>query len=314
MDCARAHRAIPALELLKHVHSDPASPLTLPAAAAEGMAAHAATRQDARVIPRPEEKALPTQRARLIELHVTPGRDAGRSSFCAECLNRQGATAGIPGFSRSLSHCRVKVSTGGFLMLVALSRRRPGDRSIKRILPWAGMGLCLALLFSHLVYDQLGRGRSVAAGPAADAPAVTPGQPPSAEPPSATSIKVKDSKFDAARSRSSPHGSIAWRPGSPSAVDPGQRGPAGRGPPSCRGHRARGSCRAGPERQTGRSLGHARQPRDRHRPAQPPRQAARAVDRAVRGRLEVGDRRQCRPPDPRAAKGISQRAKCRRRR
>ena len=74
--------------------------------------------------------------------------------------------------------------------------------------------------------------------------------------------------------------------------------------PRAAGHRARGSCRAGPERQTRRPSGHARQPRDRHRPAEPPRQAARAVDRAVRGRLEVGDRRQRRPArSPSCAKG-----------
>ncbi len=96
--------------------------------------------------------------------------------------------------------------------------------------------------------------------------------------------------------------------------DPGQLGPASRGPSPRRGHRARGSRRPGTESQARRPPGHARQPRYRHRAAESPRQAARAVDRAVRGRLEVGDRRQCRAPDPRAAQRDQPAARSRRRR
>ena len=92
--------------------------------------------------------------------------------------------------------------------------------------------------------------------------------------------------------------------------DPGQLRPPGRGPSPRRGDRTRGPRIARADCQTRRTPGHARQPRDRHRAAEPPREAARAVDRAIRGRLEVGNRRQCRAPHPRAAKRDQRASQC----
>jgi cobalt-zinc-cadmium efflux system membrane fusion protein len=86
-------------------------------------------------------------------------------------------------------------------MSVALSQRRPEHRSIRQVLPWAGMGLCLALLVSHLAYDRVVRSRSIAAaGPAGPAMEAKPGgEPPGAAAARVTTITLKDPKFDAAQ-------------------------------------------------------------------------------------------------------------------
>ena len=60
----------------------------------------------------------------------------------------------------------------------------------------------------------------------------------------------------ARRSAGRPHRDRCFRCGG----DPGQLGPAGRGPPRRRGHHARGPCRAGTESQARRSAGHLDSP------------------------------------------------------
>jgi cobalt-zinc-cadmium efflux system membrane fusion protein len=49
-------------------------------------------------------------------------------------------------------------------MSVALSQKRLSKRPITRALPWAGMGLCLAVSLGHIVYDVIARAHSPAAG------------------------------------------------------------------------------------------------------------------------------------------------------
>jgi len=63
------------------------------------------------------------------------------------------------------------------------------------------MGLCLAVLVSHVAYDWLGRGRSHGApATSGPAPATKPGGKPSASaPPRSTTITLKDPKFKAAQ-------------------------------------------------------------------------------------------------------------------
>jgi membrane fusion protein, heavy metal efflux system len=86
-------------------------------------------------------------------------------------------------------------------MSVALSQRQTRKRSIRQALPWAGMGLCLAVLVSHVAYDQLGRGSSRgASATSGSAPEAKPrGEPPGATPSRATTIALKDPKFKAAQ-------------------------------------------------------------------------------------------------------------------
>ena len=49
-------------------------------------------------------------------------------------------------------------------MSVALSQNQSSKKSITRALPWAGMGLCLAVLLGHVAYDVLAHAHSLAAG------------------------------------------------------------------------------------------------------------------------------------------------------
>ncbi len=49
-------------------------------------------------------------------------------------------------------------------MSVVLSQNPSNQKSIMRALPWAGMGLCLALLLGHIAYDVLAHAHSLAAG------------------------------------------------------------------------------------------------------------------------------------------------------
>jgi len=86
-------------------------------------------------------------------------------------------------------------------MSFALSQRQTGKWSIRQALPWVGMGLCLAVLVSHVAYDWLGRGRSHGApATSGPAPATKPGGKPSASaPPRSTTITLKDPKFKAAQ-------------------------------------------------------------------------------------------------------------------
>src|SRR5260370_41896895 len=58
--------------------------------------------------------------------------------------------------------CRMTAMTGGVLMSVALSQHQLSKSSISRALPWAGMGLCLAVLLGHVAYDVLARAPSLA--------------------------------------------------------------------------------------------------------------------------------------------------------
>jgi cobalt-zinc-cadmium efflux system membrane fusion protein len=59
--------------------------------------------------------------------------------------------------------------TGGVLMSVALRHNQSSKKSITEALPWAGMGLCLAVLLGHVAYDMVGHAHSVAAGTSAAA-------------------------------------------------------------------------------------------------------------------------------------------------
>jgi len=47
-------------------------------------------------------------------------------------------------------------------MSIALSQYQLKKRSVSRALPWAGMGVCLAILLGHVVYDVLARAHSLA--------------------------------------------------------------------------------------------------------------------------------------------------------
>ena len=49
-------------------------------------------------------------------------------------------------------------------MSVALSQNHSGKKSITRALPWAGMGLCLAVLVGHVAYDVLAHAHSSGGG------------------------------------------------------------------------------------------------------------------------------------------------------
>ncbi|MFI5456656.1 MAG: efflux RND transporter periplasmic adaptor subunit [Isosphaerales bacterium] len=91
-------------------------------------------------------------------------------------------------------------------MSFALSQRLTGNRSIRQALPWAGMGLCLAVLVSHVAYDWLGRGRSQGApAKSGSAPATKPGGEPSGSAPRrSTTITLKDPKFKAAQFKVEP--------------------------------------------------------------------------------------------------------------
>jgi membrane fusion protein, heavy metal efflux system len=53
--------------------------------------------------------------------------------------------------------------TGGFLVSIALRQSRSSRNPIVQVLPWAGMGLCLAALLGHVAYDVLAHVHSLAA-------------------------------------------------------------------------------------------------------------------------------------------------------
>src|SRR5262245_60386591 len=48
-------------------------------------------------------------------------------------------------------------------MSIALSQPRKGGRSVRQVLPWVGMGVCLSLAAGHVAYDVLGPTRLHAA-------------------------------------------------------------------------------------------------------------------------------------------------------
>ncbi len=49
-------------------------------------------------------------------------------------------------------------------MSVALRQNQSSKKSITRAIPWAGMGLCLAVILGHVAYDVLAHAHSMAAG------------------------------------------------------------------------------------------------------------------------------------------------------
>ncbi len=72
--------------------------------------------------------------------------------------------------------------TGGFLMSVALRQNQSSEKSITRALPWAGMGLCLAVLLGHVAYDVLAHAHALTAGMASPATAAKSDAEPSTQP------------------------------------------------------------------------------------------------------------------------------------
>src|SRR4051812_14854443 len=77
--------------------------------------------------------------------------------------------------------------------------QQSAKRSIKRVLPWIGMGLCLTVLIGHLAYDRLG-GASLHAA-AADRPheAKAAANSAGATPGGATTVTLSEAKFKEAR-------------------------------------------------------------------------------------------------------------------
>ena len=49
-------------------------------------------------------------------------------------------------------------------MSVTLNRNLPGKKSIAGADPWAGMGICLAVVVADVAYDVLAHAHSLAAG------------------------------------------------------------------------------------------------------------------------------------------------------
>jgi cobalt-zinc-cadmium efflux system membrane fusion protein len=90
-------------------------------------------------------------------------------------------------------------------MSVALTRRQTGKEAISKALPWAGMGLCLAILIGHLAYDLLGRSHLQAAVGTPESGASGAKTPSTTAPPaSATTVKLTDSKYIKAKITTEP--------------------------------------------------------------------------------------------------------------
>ena len=81
-------------------------------------------------------------------------------------------------------------------MSVALSQHQSSKRSISRALPWAGMGLCLAVLLGHVAYDLLARAHSLAAGTSGPRAEAKPEAEPAA---SRSTVSLSESKLKEAK-------------------------------------------------------------------------------------------------------------------
>jgi cobalt-zinc-cadmium efflux system membrane fusion protein len=86
-------------------------------------------------------------------------------------------------------------------MSVALTRHQTGKEGIHKVLPWAGMALCLAILIGHLTYDLLGRSHLQAA---VGTPPSGAAEPASAPPASKTTVNLTDSKYTEAKITTEP--------------------------------------------------------------------------------------------------------------
>jgi RND family efflux transporter MFP subunit len=86
-------------------------------------------------------------------------------------------------------------------MSVALNHGQMARGSIRQVLPWAGMGLCLALLGGHLAYDLLGPTRLHAAARSPGSPPETKAGPESKGSVLArtSSVSLSESKFQEAK-------------------------------------------------------------------------------------------------------------------
>jgi membrane fusion protein, heavy metal efflux system len=90
-------------------------------------------------------------------------------------------------------------------MSVALTKHQLGKEAINKALPWAGMGLCLAILIGHLAYDLLGRSHLHAAVGTAESDAAGAKTPSTTAPPaSKTTVKLTDSKYTEAKITNEP--------------------------------------------------------------------------------------------------------------
>jgi len=81
-------------------------------------------------------------------------------------------------------------------MSIALSQRQTGKRSIRQVLPWAGMGLCLAVLVGHVAYDLFARAHSLAAGISGPGAEAKPGAEPTT---SRSTVSFSESKLKEAK-------------------------------------------------------------------------------------------------------------------
>jgi RND family efflux transporter MFP subunit len=91
-------------------------------------------------------------------------------------------------------------------MSVALKHGQRARASIHPILPWAGMGLCLALMAGHIAYDLLGPVRLHAAAPRSESPPEPEAGPKSkgSAPTAASSVALTESKFQEAKIATEP--------------------------------------------------------------------------------------------------------------
>ena len=201
--------------------------------------------------------------------------------------------------------------TGGFSCRLH-SPKRPARWSIRQVLPWAGMGLCLILLAAHMSPTTCSAheascgvaGSAVRAGVPVGPGAETDGPGHSVDH-LAVRVEVPGGQD---RDRAGAVGPDRHR-GRRRRADPGQRRPAGRGPSPRLGDRARGPCRARAEGQAGRSLVILDSPEIGTARLNLRAEAARAGHRAIRGR--AGNRRSPRTSaaDPRAAQGDQDRSR-----
>ena len=86
-------------------------------------------------------------------------------------------------------------------MSVALSQNQSSKRSISRALPWAGMGLCLAVLLGHVAYDLLAHAHSLAAGTSGRAAEAKPDAAPAT---SRSTVSLSESKLKEAKITTEP--------------------------------------------------------------------------------------------------------------
>ena len=137
-------------------------------------------------------------------------------------------------------------------MSLALTQHLTYRATMKRILPWLGMALCLTALAVHLAWDFAGWRFSAAAaveaqGAAQNARAAGSRDAPPANP--ATTIVLSDAKFQAAKLSTAEARYDELSTDSGSRAGSGQRGSTDRNPaPRCRCG-PRGLCLSRSERQ-----------------------------------------------------------------